>query len=427
MDEHPGSATVSWRQLAPILSVQLMGTLGLSIVLPFLVFLVTDFGGAAWTYGLVGATYSICQLFGAPILGRASDRIGRTRILALSQGGTFAAWVLFLIALSVPTVHLFEFAGARFTLPLVVLFAARALDGLTGGNVSVANAYVADLTVHDPEARQRAFGWMGMAASLGFTVGPAISGLLAATPLGYLAPVSAAAAISAIATILCLQLKEPRSTCPKGSPALRCAPRILGQETEAAAPDTTTRATVRWRPIIIALLVATFVQFVAYSIFQSAFPLHAEAGLGWSPTRLGIFFTVLSLAMIVTEGPLLSALSGRVRSGALFAFGMLSLTACFLVMTHPADLWIFGGAILFALGNGLAWPTFQARIANAADPENQGAVQGAASSAGSMGSIVGLLVGGTFYAVLETNLFYLSAAIFVLVAVATPILFRRSD
>ena len=173
-----GSAVLPWSTFGPILAVHLFGTLGFSLAIPFLVFIVEDLGGATWTYGLLGATYSAFQLVGAPVLGRWSDRTGRRPVLVASQVGTLAAWVLFLVALTLPVEGSVKIAGATLTLPLLLVFAARALDGATGGNVSVANAYVADLTRNTPELRQVAFGRMGMAASVGFVIGPAAAGLL---------------------------------------------------------------------------------------------------------------------------------------------------------------------------------------------------------------------------------------------------------
>ena len=123
--------------LYPILSVNFIGTLGFSIVLPFLVFLVTRFGGNALVYGLMGATYSLFQLIGAPILGRWSDTYGRRKILLLSQAGTFLSWAIFLGALFLPVTTLTRVESTALgsfavTLPLMALFFARALDGLTG-------------------------------------------------------------------------------------------------------------------------------------------------------------------------------------------------------------------------------------------------------------------------------------------------------
>ena len=132
-------------KLFPLLVVNFIGTVGFSLVLPFLVFLVTDWGGNAFVYGVAGATYSSFQLVGAPVLGRWSDRYGRRKILLLSQAGTLVSWLVFLAAFGLPRTELFRFdssvSGAFVvTLPLVVLLLARAMDGLTGGNVSIANA-----------------------------------------------------------------------------------------------------------------------------------------------------------------------------------------------------------------------------------------------------------------------------------------------
>lgn len=134
-------------QLFPILLTNFIGTLGFSIVLPFLVFLVKDFGGNAIVFGILfgilSATYPAFQLIGAPILGRWSDFYGRKKVLLLSNGGTVIGWIFFLLALFMPVEKLFSFDSALIgtfviTLPLLILFLARAIDGITGGNISVA-------------------------------------------------------------------------------------------------------------------------------------------------------------------------------------------------------------------------------------------------------------------------------------------------
>ena len=137
-------------QIFPILLVNFMGNLGFSIVLTFLVFLVKDFGGNALAYGILGATYSAFQLVGAPILGKWSDLYGRKKILLLSNAGTFIGWVFFIFALFQP-VEKFSIDNTLvgtivLSVPLLLLFLARAVDGITGGNISVANAYLADIS-----------------------------------------------------------------------------------------------------------------------------------------------------------------------------------------------------------------------------------------------------------------------------------------
>src|SRR6476661_675031 len=172
------ASLVKQPSLFPLLLVNFVGTLGFSIVLPFLVFLVMKFGGNAIVYGLLAATYPAFQLIGAPILGRWSDSFGRKKVLLISSAGTLIGWIIFLLALYVPKIDLIDintaFIGAfTLSLPLVVLFIARAIDGITGGNVSVANAYIADLS--DDKTRSKNFGKMAISSNLGFIVGPALA------------------------------------------------------------------------------------------------------------------------------------------------------------------------------------------------------------------------------------------------------------
>ena len=173
----------------PVLLVNFIGMLGYSLIIPILVFLVQRFGGNAFIYGLMGATYPAFQLIGAPLLGRWSDRVGRRLVLLISQIGTFLAWCLFIVSLLLPPSELFGVESTTFgtfsiSLSLLLLFAARAFDGLTGGNVSVANAYMSDIS--DDSNRKANFGKLGSSTSLGFVVGPALAGLLGATALGEL-------------------------------------------------------------------------------------------------------------------------------------------------------------------------------------------------------------------------------------------------
>ena len=165
--------------LYPILAINFIGALGFGLVLPFLVFLVTRWGGNALVYGVMGATYSAFQLIGAPILGRWSDLYGRKKILLLSQTGTLASWVVFVTAFFVPVRPLLrvesDILGTfTLTLPLVVLFVARAADGITGGNISVANAYLADVT--EESQRSTNFGKMAASSNFGLHPGPRYGG-----------------------------------------------------------------------------------------------------------------------------------------------------------------------------------------------------------------------------------------------------------
>ena len=334
-----GSAVLPWSTFGPILAVHLFGTLGFSLAIPFLVFIVDDLGGATWTYGLLGATYSAFQLVGAPVLGRWSDRTGRRPVLVASQVGTLAAWVLFLVALTLPVEGSVKIAGATVTLPLLLVFAARALDGATGGNVSVANAYVADLTRNTPELRQVAFGRMGMAASVGFVIGPAAAGLLGGTSWGPRLPIAIAAVMAAVTTVaIIVWLREPVGHCPEGPEAPTALEAGLNQQVkrcDRTPPPSLSLATLRRGPVA-AILVATFVVFLGFNFFYAAFPVHAMQSYGWDTGRLGIFFAVLSGMMIVAQGPLLTFASKHLSRRIVFGAGMACLMLSLLSLVLPA-------------------------------------------------------------------------------------------
>ncbi|MEM9189421.1 MAG: MFS transporter [Myxococcota bacterium] len=421
-------AALPWSSFGPILAIHFLGTLGFSLAIPFLVFIVTDLGGAAWTYGLVGATYSTFQLFGAPLLGRWSDRTGRRPVLVASQVGTLLAWLLFFGALTLPVVGLMEVAGATLTIPLILVFVARALDGATGGNISVANAYVADLTKEYPEARQTAFGRMGMAASLGFAIGPAAAGLLGGTAWGPRLPIAVAAGFAGITTLaILIFLKEPKGRCPEGPPTPGALEAGLHQQTKPCHRATKKKAlrTGFARPEVARILFATFLIFLGFNFFYAGFPVHAAEVYGWDTGELGAFFAVLAAMMIVAQGPLLTFVSKHLGRRAVFGVGVAFLLAAVLSFQLPAGPISYLGAACFAIGNGLAWPTFQTRVAEVG-ADDQGSVQGAVTSASSLASIAGLIGGGFLYPSLGGHLFALAASLFGVVLVLSPLWFPKA-
>ena len=399
-----------------------IGALGFGLVLPFLVFLVTRWGGNALVYGLLGATYSALQLVGAPLLGRWSDEIGRRRVLLLSQIGTLISWVLFAVAFALPETVLLSpesgvFAGVLLTLPLATLFVSRALDGATGGNVSVANAYLADLTTD--EERGAKFGRMAVAANLGYILGPAIAGLLAATRYGELGPVMGAIAVSVFATwLIAARLVDVHPCSLERDPEEGGALDVLGQEHKACVRIASTEKlsfieTLRL-PGVAPLMVMNFLVYLGFNLFYVAFPVYASRSLEWTVVEVGVFFSVLSVLMVVVQGPLLTTLSKRHSAGRLMVAGSLFLAIGFVLFTSERTAVIYLGVVLMALGNGTMWPSLTAILASTAGEAHQGAVQGLAGSAGAFASIVGLLAGGILFEVLGGSVFYLAALVILL-------------
>jgi MFS family permease len=415
--------------LYPILSVNFIGTLGFSIVLPFLVFLVTRFGGNALVYGLMGATYSLFQLIGAPILGRWSDTYGRRKILLLSQAGTFLSWAIFLGALFLPVTTLTRVESTALgsfavTLPLMALFFARALDGLTGGNVSVANAYLADIT--EESQRTANFGKMAVSANLGFVLGPAIAGVLGGTAWGETAPVVAALVISGVATlVIALKLPESLACVLKTDPEPASTRKMFGQDHGKCFTIANEERVTIWQALgqrgIPFLTAMYFLTLLGFNFFYIAFPVYTMSALSWTVTQVGAFFAVLGLLMAIVQGPLLAWASARWRSGPLVLFGSLMLAASFALFSSSRWEFIYLGAALLAVGNGLMWPSVMALLSVAAGERLQGAVQGAVGSVGSVASILGLVVGGVLYERLEGQVFLLSA---LLIAAVFAMSFR---
>lgn len=421
---HPSSTT---RAIAPLLAVNFVATLGFSIVLPFLVYLVTRLGGNAVVYGATAAAYSLFQLPGAPLLGRWSDRYGRKRLLLVSQVGTALSWGLFLLALTLPAstitqVHSRILGAFTLTVPLVILIGARALDGITGGNASVTNAYLADLT-EEPE-RVSAFGRLAMSSNLGLVVGPALAGLLGATAWGERAPVVVAFALSIAACVMIVVgLPDAPAVARPISPRRATPPRALGQEpkdcfegTAAARPPLTDALRLAGVPRLLAMNVLVF---LAFNLFYVAFPIYVVQRLAWTLAETGAFFAVLSLIMVLVQGPVLTHLARRWSGRALVMAGSLILAVSFLAFQATATVSLYAGAAALALGNGLMWPSLLALLADAAG-DAQGAAQGLAGSGSALASIVGLLVGGVLFEQIGTHVFVLAAAITLIPAVLAP-------
>jgi len=408
--------------------VNFVGTLGFSIVLPFLVILVTQWGGNALAYGLIGATYSTFQLIGAPILGRWSDRYGRRKILLLSQAGTLLSWVIFLIAFFVPerivgNIDSTVLGQFTLTLPLALLFLARAADGITGGNISVANAYLADIT--EEKDRSRNFGRMALSGNLGYVLGPALAGLLGATIFGEILPVVAALAISILATlIITFGLKELDPCALTRSPNPHSMRKVFGQEQKDCFsirdPVKAGFRDILGIPNVFRLLCVYFLVMLGFSFFYIGFPVHAVNTLRWSITDIGMFFAYLSLVMVLVQGPVLARASKKLSDGVLAFSGTLILTIGFLGLFWSSITTIYLAATLIALGNGLMWPSVMAMLSNAAGDQHQGAVQGAGGSIGATASIVGLIAGGLSYNGLGAWVFVLAAIVILPVSIVTP-------
>jgi MFS transporter, DHA1 family, tetracycline resistance protein len=269
------------RRLAIIFMVVLVDMLSFSIVLPLLPYLAKEFNATPFQIGLLGAIYPFAQLFGAPLLGRLSDRFGRKPVLLVSIAGTLVGFIVLATAQS-----------------LAILFVSRFVDGITGGNISVAQAYITDVT--KPEDRGRALGLIGAAFGLGFILGPVTGGLLSG--VSYAAPAWAGAALAALNIVLVAAF-VPESL------SVEDRARVAAEPRRGFDPHALQRALQH--PRVGPLLWIRFATGIAYGIFESGFALWAFAALQLTARTNSFVLAYVGVLSVLVQLFLIGRLTGR--------------------------------------------------------------------------------------------------------------------
>jgi len=365
--------------LLPIFLIVVVDVLALTIMLPLLPFYAEHYGASPAVVGLLVGTYAFCQLIAGPVLGQISDRVGRKPVLAVSQVGTLAGLLLLAWAPN-----------------LAVVFVARVLDGLTAGNLSTAQAYIADTT--EPKERARAFALIGIAFGIGFLVGPGASGYLT-HQFGFRMPILGAAALSftsILGTMLLL---------PGGKPAHVSA----GAGDAPAAPGGRRLRVLDWgtyvgyfkRPRLGALLLEFFLFTLAFSMFTSGAALFAErrysvGGAPFGPKEVGYIFMYSGFLGIIVQGSLRQgALVRVVREGRLVVIGFVAAAAGYVVLGASHGIASLALAITVAsFGTGVIRPVLTSLITQQVGRSEQGVVLGLNQSLMSVSQILGPVVGG---------------------------------
>jgi DHA1 family tetracycline resistance protein-like MFS transporter len=379
------------RPLLIIFLTIFVNLVGFGIIIPLLPFYAETFGATPLTIGMLFAVFSVCQLAAAPALGDLSDRYGRRPILIFSLAGTVVSFVMLAVAHSV-----------------AMLFAARIVDGLSGGNISTARAYVADIT--EPKDRARAYGIIGAAFGLGFILGPALSGILA--PISYTAPIWAAAGLTLVATAMAwLWLPETvhRTQAGTGNP-FRYLPALLR------------RAPVRQ------ILAVDFLYWLAFATFQTTFSLFVARRFGFGVSRTGYFFAAFGVLGAVIQGGFIRPVVKRLGDKRTFLIGV-ALAAFGLVMAASAhSVALFTAALVpLAFGIGFGHPTMSSLVSLVGRGDEQGRMQGAASAVESLGRTVGPIWGNASLQRYGESTPYISAAAFLLLTSLLSVGFRVSD
>lgn len=353
-----------------------LAVVGIGIIIPVVPFIVqAHMPGAseqaiAFNVGLLTSLYSFCQFFAAPGLGALSDKYGRRPVLLLCLIGSAIGYILFGVGGS-----------------LAVLFLGRIIDGLTGGDISTMFAYIADVT--KPQDRGKIFGMLGATVGIGFMIGPSIGGFLSQVSLSMPFYVAAAVTLMNAAFgyfVLPESLKKEHRMADFSLHHLNPF-----RQLQSVLSNVTIRT----------LMFLGFFYFLPFAQLQGIGGVFSKDVLRWNPTVIGLMFLVVGVVDTFTQGVFSHKLMSR--------FGELKLTVAGLTLTGIAYAlnasnvifrstpFAFFNVVVFAFGGGLIEPALGSLISRAADPREQGRVQGANQSLQSITRIVGPLLAALLY------------------------------
>jgi DHA1 family tetracycline resistance protein-like MFS transporter len=370
-------------QLIFIFLTVFVDLLGVGIVLPLLPFYVKliEESSPAWMannhaliVGALTASFSLFQFLFAPILGGLSDRFGRRPVLLLSLIGAGCAYLLFGLADS--------FAPLGATAVLAVLFVSRIVAGITGGSISTAQAYIADIT--PPEERARGLGMLGAAFGLGFMIGPAVGGILSGISLS--APAFAAAALI-FGNALFGYFKLPES--------------LPAEARSAAMPDLNPFRRLQSvvaldviRPLLLGVLLLNF----AFAGLQSNFSVFANERFGFGPSQIAFVFAFIGLMAVIMQGFLIRKLVPLFGEARLALAGLVLMAIGFaLVAVVPAGWMLYPALGVMSIGSGMATPSLTSLISRRVSAREQGSVLGGTQALTSLTMIVGPLFAGLIF------------------------------
>jgi len=321
--------------------IVLIDMLGFALIVPLLAFFADTFGATPFQTGLLVATYAAMQMIAAPILGRISDRYGRRPVFLISIFGTFIGFIIL-----------------GFANSLWWLFASRVLSGLTAGNISVAQAYIADVT--DEKNRARGMGLFGAAFGIGFVVGPILGGMLSV--FGFSVPSFVAAGLAFI-NLLAVFFWLPESLTDERRAELR-AQKKPGFKLNALV-------NALRRPLVGPLLWVRFGFAVAFNSFQTVFPLYALIKFNLNAQDASWIFAYIGIVLVLMQGFAIGPLSTRFKeSNLLVAFLTVAMFGMFGWAIAESVPFLLIALLPMAIGAG----SFNALINSAISKANSGRV-----------------------------------------------------
>jgi DHA1 family tetracycline resistance protein-like MFS transporter len=367
-------------------SVVVVDLIGFGILMPILPFYAVEFGASGRELGVVLAAYAAAQLLMAPVWGRLSDRLGRRPVLLLTIAGTSASLLLLSVATS-----------------LFWLLVARVLAGAFAANVSVASAYISDVTSDDE--RTRYMGLLGACFAVGFVLGPAIGGLLA--PWGHQLPLRVAAGLAACnAVYAAIALREP--------PGRRRAARGAGRL--AALRD----------PLVRRLCLVNLAFSLAVTQLEAMFALFMKDRFAYGERDVAFLLIGMAVVMGGIQAGAMRRLAARYPERSLLVWGSAGLAVAFAALpTAPSVALLLIPLTLAAIGRGVAQPAMLGMASLAAPEEERGLVLGSFQSAASLARVIGPVAAGLLYDRSTSGPFQLAAVLLVGVVVLAARMPRR--
>ncbi|GAB4430634.1 MAG: tetracycline resistance MFS efflux pump [Anaerolineae bacterium] len=410
------------RRLTTIFVIVFVDLLGFSLILPLLPYYAESYQASPMLVGLLVAAYAAMQLIGAPLLGRLSDQYGRRPVLLISIFGTFIGFLLLgfadplgraLAGLLPAGFAGLEPAALQNTIILGLLFLSRMLDGLTGGNISVAQAYITDVT--DESNRAKGMGLIGAAFGLGFIIGPAVGGIL--SRWGYALPAFAAATIAFINLILVYAWLKESLTAEK-----RQAIQRYGSSRHTFSLQALWQAL--GRPRVGPLLQIRFVYGLAFATFETIFALYAQYHLGLSAEATGYTLAYVGILVVMVQGFAIGWLTARFSEINLTFAGVVMMSLSLLGWALvPSLLLLLIVLIPIALAAGILNTVINSLLSKSVYPEEVGGTLGISSSVESLTRVIAPTLGGVLLGQLGTWAPGVFGAI--LMAIVTVLVWQR--
>lgn len=356
-------------RLINIFIIVFVDMIGFGLILPLLPYYAETFNATLLVIGLLVASFPAASLLGAPMMGRLSDRFGRRPILLISIGGTLIGYLLMGFAHPIGSELANIFASHAVNgFAIGILFISRILDGLTGGNVPIAQAYISDVT--DETNRSRGMGIIGSAFGLGFIIGPVVGGML--SYWGYNVPAFAAASL-AFLNLISVFFFLPESLTDKHRAIIKVQQRpVLTLKTLLTALK---------RPKVGPLLLVRSIIIFAYAIFWTVFTLYAQRKLDLTTRSTCYVLTYIGLYSVLVQGVGIKVLTQRFKDNTIIITALWLMFLGLVGWAVTPDLPVMLLVILPLAGGGWTLNTIiTSAITKAVDPEEIGVMLGVSAS-----------------------------------------------